>query len=297
MTKSLLFLLAFMLLKPAIQAQPTLLREHIKQILKNKDAKVGVGILCLEDGDTLTFNGSGHFPMQSVYKFHLALAVMDKVQKKELSLDQRIPINKSDLLPNTWSPIRELYPEANVSLPLREILNYTVSQSDNNGCDILFRLLGGPAYVNSFMEQAGIKGVSIRATEEEMHKDWDVQYTNWSTPWAAVQLLEKFYRKEILYPPLYDTLWQMMCRTTNGPGRIKGLLPDGTIVAHKTGSSGTNAEGFTAATNDIGIMSLPNGKHLAIAVFVSDSKENSKTNEKIIAEISLDVWKAFAGNK
>ena len=65
---------------------------------------------------------------------------------------------------------------------------------------------------------------------------------------------------------------------------------DGTVVAHKTGSSDTNDKGITAATNDIGIITLPNGKHFAIAVYVSDSSEKSDVNEKIIAEICKSVW-------
>nr|AMP47713.1 classA [uncultured bacterium] len=81
-----------------------------------------------------------------------------------------------------------------------------------------------------------------------------------------------------------------MIETTTGPKRLKGLLPDGTVVAHKTGSSDTNDKGITAATNDIGIITLPNGKHFAIAVYVSDSSEKSDVNEKIIAEICKSVW-------
>jgi beta-lactamase class A len=297
MSKCISIVLFLFFFQHASNAQTEILRRKIISLLHDKKAQVGVGVLCLEDGDTLTVNGTMHFPMQSVYKFHLGLAILDKVQKKDLSLDQLIPIQKSDLLPNTWSPIRDRYPEGKISLSLQEILNYTVSQSDNNGCDILFRLLGGPSYVNSYMARIGVKDVSIKAAEEEMHKSWNAQYTNWSTPWSAVGLLNRFYKKEIILPPYYDSLWQMMCRTTTGPNRIKGLLPEGTIVAHKTGSSGTNDQGVTAATNDIGIICLPNGKHVAIAVFVSDSKENDSTNEEIIAAISLEVWTVFGGNE
>ncbi len=82
-------------------------------------------------------------PMLSVFKFHIALAVLNQVDKGNLTLDQKILIKKSDLLENTWSPLREKYPDGNVELPLSEIITYTVAQSDNNGCDILLRLIGG----------------------------------------------------------------------------------------------------------------------------------------------------------
>ena len=75
--------------------------------------------------------------------------------------------------------------------------------------------------------------------------------------------------------------------------RIKGQLPEGTIVAHKTGSSDTNEEGIIGAANDIGIVTLPNGRHFAISVFVTNSKENDETNEKIISDIAKAAWDYF----
>ena len=103
-------------------SQTTILREKIEKIVKSKRATVGVGILNFDNGDTLTFNGKAYFPMQSVYKFHLALAVLNEVDKEKLALNQNIFVKKSDLLPNLYSPMREKYPDENVNLLLSEIL-------------------------------------------------------------------------------------------------------------------------------------------------------------------------------
>ena len=84
-----------------------------------------------------------------------------------------------------------------------------------------------------------------------------------------------------------------MRETATGKKRLKGQLPETTIVAHKTGSSGVNKEGLTAAVNDIGVVFLPNGQHFFISVFVTDSKEDAETNEKIIADISKVTWDYF----
>ncbi len=75
-------------------------------------------------------------------------------------------------------------------------------------------------------------------------------------------------------------------------------MPKSTIIAHKTGTSGTNEKsGIAAATNDIGIVFLPNGKHYFISVFIANSTENSETNEKIIADISILTWNYFISKK
>ena len=274
-------------------AQIAKLNSQIEQITKGKQAKVGVAILDFDGKDTLTINGAGRFPMQSVFKFHLALAVLNQVDKGKFSLNQKIFVKKADLHPNWWSPLRDKYPNGDVYVPLSELLSFTVSQSDNNGCDILFNLVGGPKKVNDYIHSLGIKEVAIMSNEEVMQADWNVQYTNFSTPVAAVKLLEKFHKKHILSKNSEAFLWKIMAETTTGATKIKSLLPKNTVFAHKTGWSGTNKDGLTGATNDIGIVTLPNGKQFAIAVFVTNSMEKEATNDRMIAEIGKATYDYF----
>ena len=289
MKKITISILLFQLFSFPIFSQTTILKEKIEQIVKLKRATVGIGILNFENGDTLTLNVNGHFPMQSVFKFHLALAVLDQVDKGKLTLNQAIFVSKADMIPNLYSPMREKYPEGNINLPLSEIIKYTVSQSDNSGCDLLFKLIGGTEKANKYIHKLGVKDVEILDPEVRIQNDWSLQYRNYSTPFAAVQLLEKFHKQHILSKSSQDFLYKIMVETTTGPNKIKGLLPREAVVAHKTGFSGKNKEGLTGATNDIGIITLPNGKQFAIAVFVSDSMEDEITNDKMIAEIALAV--------
>ena len=266
------------------------LKNQIKVIIDNADGTGGISIKNLETNDTLSFNNNIHYPMQSVYKSPLAFAVLNRVDKGEFKLNQAIHISKNDLLPDTWSPLREKYPDGNIELPLSEIINYTVSQSDNNGCDILFRLIGGTKVVDEYIHGVGINEISIQGTEEEIHKDWNVQFTNWCKPYAMIQLLEILYQKKTLSDSCSNFLWKQMVETSTGPNRLKGLLPKETIIAHKTGSSGKDENGITAAVNDIGIIKLPNGQHVAIVVFVSNSKVDDVVSERVIAEISKKVF-------
>ncbi|WP_214226725.1 class A beta-lactamase, subclass A2 [Pedobacter sp. B4-66] len=297
MIKKLLFL-CFVLVVVSFHsiAQKKHLRTQIKQVIAHRKADVGVSVYGIESKDTITVNGNKHYPMQSVFKFHIAMAVLNQVDKGKLSLSQKIHIKKSELLPNTWSPIRDAHPNGNVDLPLSEIIKYTVAQSDNNGCDILMRLIGGPKPINDYIHSLGVKDVAIQANEEEMHKEWDVQFLNWSTPKAVTELLTTFYTKKVLSKTSFNFLWKTMVETSTGTNRLKGQLPKGTIVGHKTGTSGTNKQGVTSAINDVGIVKLPNGKHYAIAVFVCNTRENEATNEKIISDISKLVWDYFINN-
>ena len=278
-------------------SQTNNLRRKIEDIIASKKATVGVAVLNIENKDTLSINGNVHFPMQSVFKFHIALAVLDGVDKGKFKLKQKIFIKKKDLLPNTWSPMRDKYPNGNVYLSLAEILQFTVSQSDNNGCDILIRLLGGTQVIDDYIHGIGIKDFSIKTNEEEMHKDWNVQFTNWTTPFAAVEALKTAFEKKILSPKSHKFLWKAMTETSTGKNKIKGQLPLGTVVGHKTGYSGANAQGLTAVTNDIGIVTLPNGNHFAVSVFVSMSTEQEAVNDRILADITKAVWDYFNNSK
>ena len=278
-------------------AQTDSLRNRIKKIITTKKADIGVAIYGFENKDTLSINENKHFPMQSVFKFHIALAVLNEVDKGRLSLDQEVYIKQSDLLPKIWSPLRDDFPNGNIKLRLSEILSYTVSKSDNNGCDILLRLIGGVETVQNYIDSLGLKDFSIQASEEEMAKEWNVQFSNWTTPISSLQLLKKFYDRKILSKTSCDYLWKILVETSTGVHRIKGQLPPNTQVAHKTGTSDTNKEGLTAAVNDIGIVTLPNGKHFAICVFVSNTLENTETNEKIIADITKLYWDYLANEK
>jgi len=274
-------------------AQPGSLREKILEITTAHKALTGVAIIGPAKNDTLTVNNHHHYPMQSVYKFHLALAILDKVDRGELTLDQMIDIDKEELMVETWSPMRDDYPGGDIEISLRDLLRYTVAKSDNNGCDFLLRLYGGTKPVDTYIRGLGISDVSIAATEAEMHREWEVQYTNWSTPLSAALLLQQFRNGEILSDASRKVLWDIMVETSTGANRIRGLLPSGTIVGNKTGTSGPNDQNISAATNDIGIVQLPDGRRFMLAVFVTDSHEEHEVNERIIAEISKAAWDHF----
>lgn len=274
--------------------EPETLRNTINDIVRHSRGVTGVAVAAVDDPSMISVNDSLRFPMQSVFKFHLALAVLHEVDRGTLRLDDTVRIRKEDLFPTTWSPMRDRHPGGEFSQPLSEIIRATVSMSDNIGCDVLFRLVGGPASVHRYIRSLGIDSVSIVATEAEMHRAWNIQFSNWSTPSAAVRLLNKLYAGKILSKESTSYLLKIMTETSTGPKRLKGLLPSGTPVAHKTGTSGRSNDGLTAAVNDIGIITLPNGRSVAVAVFVSQTPDDDAASEKVIATIARAVWDYYS---
>ena len=281
----------FLLISIFSFAQKAELKKEISKITEGKKATVAVSVLGIDFPFQYNNNNAEKkLPMQSVFKYHIALAVLDLVDQGKLSLDQKVFIKKSELLPNTWSPIREKNPEGNFEMPISELIEYSVAMSDNVGCDVLLRLIGGPKVVNDYIVSKGVKNTQIVYNEELMQSAWKNQYENYTTMKSATRLLKDFYKGKILSKKSTEFLLAVMYRTSTGLNKIVEQLPKYAKVAHKTGSSGKNDAGLTGAENDIAIITLPNGKTYAIAIFVSDSTESYDVNCKMISDISKVVF-------
>lgn len=275
------------------------LQQQIEQHLKAAPGRIGLALKHLETGEAAGWQEQQKFPMQSVYKFPIGMAALHHVDRRRLRLDQTVAVTSADYVGSSQhSPIRDQHPNG-TTLTVRELLRYAVSESDGSASDVLLRLVGGPQAVMKYLRQIGAPDINVLNTEKELGQQPSVQYENWAQPLAMVSLLEKLQRGTGLSKQHQRLLLQLMTETPTGLNRIKGLLPTDAQVAHKTGTSWTVA-GVTAATNDVGIVTLPNGQHFVIAVFVSDSNADTRTREAIIAKaarIAWDYWTQNAADK
>lgn len=269
------------------------LDNEMSRIAAEARGRVGSCAMVVETGKRSSFNGSERFPMQSVYKLPIGMAVLNDVDHGRLTLDQTLHVSKSDLLGRgQHSPLRDDHPQGDVDVPVRELLRLMVAESDGTASDVLLRGVGGAVRVTQYLRGLGIHGVQVVTTEMDMGRDTKAQYRNWATPDSAVDLLRVLQEGKGLSAASRTLLMDLLAQSTPGKHRIKGRLPKGTVVAHKTGTSQTSHDGVTYATNDIGLITLPDGRHLAIAVFVSDSKASDDVREGVIARIARAAWDA-----
>lgn len=262
--------------------------QNIATIATESGGTVGVAIRNLHTGDTLTLNDTARLPMQSAYKFPIAMAVLKQVDEGKLRLDQTIPVTTADLF-KTYSPLQDSFPKGTNTQTVADLIRLMVAKSDNIACDVLLKTIGGTKVANDYIHSLGVQNISIAATEQEMHSGWDVQFTNWCNVSAYTQLLDILYKGTALSKSSNDFLMQTMLGTTTGPKRLPGLLPAGTPVAHKTGTSGAK-DGMYSATNDAGIITLPNGQPLAVVVFVTRSTASEVVREGVIAKIAKAAY-------
>ena len=281
---------SFILFIAAVSLSVNGLRGQFEQLAKPARGHVGAAVVLLETGAAVDFHGNEHFPMQSVYKLPIGMTILHEVDGGTLKLDEQVRVSADDLVPVlAHSPLRDRHPRGGVDITVRELLRYMLVESDGTASDVLLRRAGGPERVNSYLRGLGVQDIVVATTEKEMTQGDDVQYRNWATPKASVALLRAAQEGRGLSATSRELLLQLMTETTTGPRRLKGLLPAGTPVAHKTGTSNT-VRGVTAATNDVGLITLPDGRHLAIAVFVSDSPATVAMRERVIAKMALAAW-------
>ncbi len=276
------------------RCSPAQLQSKMAQIAQITQGPVGAAALIVEGRRMVALHGEHRFPMQSVYKLPIGMALLHQVDLGRLNLNQQIWIKPSDLVPlSRGSMIRDKYPHG-TKMTVSELLNAMMSVSDGTASDILLKLAGGPERVTAYLRGLGVRGVIVATSERAMARNEQVQYRNWATPDGMAGLLCALQIGRGLSVPSRRLLLSQMIGSTTGQDRIKGLLPAGTVVAHKTGSSGT-VNGTTRATNDVGLITLPDGRHLAVAVFVSDTRASEATRDAVIAKIARAAWECRVG--
>jgi beta-lactamase class A len=276
----------------AAQPPTDVLRRELVRISRVNGATVGASIVHVESGRRVSVNGDERFPMASAYKVPIAYELLRRVDSGADRMDRMVTLETTDFHPGSGTLTALFNPpgfdKPGVALSLRHLLELMILISDNSATDILLREIGGPDPVNARLKDLGIANVQIDGPTKEMIANWRQngsgthgQLRNTASPDGMVDLLVKVFRGDGLSKESADLLLDVLRRCQTGNARLKGLLPDGTVVMHKTGTLG-------GVANDVGIIRLPDDAgHMAIAVFVkgADSAVAEK-RDRAIAEIA-----------
>lgn len=259
-------------------------------------AKGDVGIALIYDGDTLTVNNDAIYPMMSVFKLHQAVALCRMFEENGTSLDSVMTLRRSELDPDTWSPMLKDHTGEQISLPMRRLLEYTLIESDNNASNEMFVRLMSPAACDSVI--AGIiprDSFEIRFNEAEMQDDHSRAYSNRASPLGAAKLIDRVFTDTLVGKSYQDFIKSALLRCQTGPDKISAALSEteGITIGHKTGSGYRDENGRLAASNDVAFVTLPDGRHYSLAVFVKDFDGTDAEAAAIIARISAAVIKAL----
>lgn len=284
-----LFLCCAVLPLRAATPSPGDLHTALQCLVDSARADVGVSVIDAQGNEVVSLNSRKAFPLMSVFKYPAALALLDKMQRDAISPDSAVTVRDSDLLPGTYSPLRDRYGHAGFDITLRELLHYSLSLSDNNACDILLRQAGGVGVVQRYLCRHGFPHIHITADEAQMHRDGDVM-ANRATPYDVARLFRESLTGNWLTPAHRQLVSALLEATQTGADKLLGQLPDGITVGHKTGSSDRAADGMKYADNDAGYVVLPDGSCYYVAIFVANSYESDAGNAALIAALSARIF-------
>lgn len=259
-------------------------------------AKGDVGIALIYDGDTLTVNNDAIYPMMSIFKLHQAVALCRMFEENGTSLDSVMTLRRSELDPDTWSPMLKDHTGEEISLPMRRLLEYTLIESDNNASNEMFVRLMSPAACDSVIAGIIPRGsFEIRFNEAEMQTDHSRAYSNRTSPLGAAILIDRLFTDTLVGKSYQDFIKSALLRCQTGPDKISAALSEteGITIGHKTGSGYRDENGRLAASNDVAFISLPDGRHYALAVFVKDFDGTDAEAAATIARVSAAVIKAL----
>ena len=268
------------------------LEQRLKTISDRAQGTVGLSLIHIESGKTISINGNSQLPLYSVFKLPLAVAVLKEVEENRLRLDQKIHVTPAEIVQGT--PGNTAIWQKPVDFPIERLIDFSIARSDNTSTDKLLQLVGGPLKVTERMRSLGFQNIDIRSTVAEYVKTR--QNPNVGSAEDLAKLLVQLHEGKILQPAQGKLLIGFMERANTGLHRLRGDLPKGTLVADKTGSGERNDVTKVAkATNDVGIITLPSGRgHLAMAVLVSESTLPDAAQEKLIAELARAAYDAYS---
>jgi beta-lactamase class A len=124
-----------------------------------------------------------------------------------------------------------------------------------------------------------------RARREAAFRKYQADIRDTATPKGMVSLLQALAEGRLLGADSTEHLLRVLTETVTFPDRLKAGLAPGWTLGHKTGSSG-GLGGVEVATNDVGILTAPDGERISVAVFVSDSRASAPERAAVIAGVA-----------
>ena len=300
----------------AASLQHQALQQEFDRLARGIDGRVGI---CAADSAGLScVNGDQRFPLQSVMKLLVGLATMDAVDHGRLHLQDSVTIRKQDLS-LAVQPLAALVTDDGFRTTIDDLVRRAIVDSDSAATDVLVARLGGPAAVQGVLDRLGLAGVRIDRDERHLQTEiagvvWRPEYVDsaalnrayaavpetvrdaayrayqsdprdTATPTGMISLLRSLAEGKLVSPPLTRRLIEIMGQTVTFPDRLKAGLEGRWALAHKTGTSGT-WKGVTAATNDVGILTSPDGDLVSVAVFIADSRAAEADRAQIMARVT-----------
>ncbi len=285
------------------------------------NGEVGISVRDIDEGWVVAWEGDRPRPQQSVSKLWVAIAVMDAVDRGDLSLSDPVTVTRSDLTV-FHQPIRALIGKTGYRTTIGELLRGAMTRSDNTCNDVLLWKVGGPSAINRMLARKGIAGVKFGPGERVLQArtaglEWRPE---WAGGWGFLQAraamsfeardkalrrylaapmdgasasgvtlgLSLLAQGKLLTPRSTDSLLTLMRSSKTGPLRLKSGLRPGWTLAHKTGT-GQELGNLATGYNDVGLLVAPDGHRYAVAVMIGSTRQPIPARMRLMGDVTRAV--------
>ena len=279
--------------QPSIQHDPVYrdpFQAQVAQLASPDQGRIGVAAYDLTSGRSVAVLGDQPFPFASTIKVAIAATFLEQVNAGRFKLSNAYPLMvpvPSRKFDGPAAPVR-----AGDYYPAEELINMSLTHSNNQATDALLAAVGGPAAVNDWLRRTGNSGIHIDRDIATLVRDdgainpaTTIDTRDSATPMAMVRMLTGLYQGRWLNQQSRNFLLDTMARCETGKNRIRALMPEGLVIAHKTGTLSNTA-------SDIGIISMPDGRAIALAIYVTGQGGKANRDWRI-AEIARTIYEGY----
>ena len=144
----------------------------------------------IETGDSLSYRGEARFPMMSVYKFPIAIAVLKELDRGTTFMERYLLLPRDSI----YKGEEETYSDVNFpggKITIGQLLTLMLVQSSNTACDQLLYLLKGPDNIQFYLNDLDIRDMAIANTEKEIILDTLMMVKNNKTKAASILNIDR----------------------------------------------------------------------------------------------------------
>jgi len=305
--------------RPLPPSPPQSLVAAIDRLGASFAGDAGIAVMDIEQGWMIDHNGDRFYPQQSVSKLWVAITALDAVDRGALKLSESRRVTSADLT-LFHQPIAARIGANGFDTTYGELMMNALRMSDNTCNDIVLRRLGGPSAIREMISRKQLGAINFgngeRALQSEIAGlEWRQDYAagrgrgfyraraalpmaerqaamkrylvrpmDGITPTAMVTALSRLARGELLTQQSTSLLLRTMAESRTGPQRLKGGLPVGWQLSHKTGT-GQDLAGMVAGYNDVGIITAPGGHRYAVAVLIGNTRQGIPVRQELMQSV------------
>lgn len=273
------------------------LRGELDVVARKAPGKLGIAITELTGNFRYTVHADHAFGLADLAKLPVALAAYRRADQKRLDLDARVVVTRGDLR-RPPSEIASAHPNGGASYAYWELLRATVVYADSTAADLLWRALGGPSEVNRLLRRLHVHDLTLRSTEAErataarVHRTSAQGGDNAATPAGFADFLAGIARQDYTLLDSTNELLLALDAAQAGATRVSAGLPKAVRFAHLSATSST-VDGVTDATNDAGLLTLPDGRRIAVAAFLGPSQADEAKRDATFARVGRALAAAY----